>query len=130
MADVAQIIYEHTSISGTLSFFAWDVKISGKRLMMSFNARPDGEIQVIDPNVPQLTINCGGAIISGDDVDTFIGYMRGSIDYSGAYPRLTTINLDEDTTITNIECGVVDWTVSDMSNGWWMAQVVFREKTC
>jgi hypothetical protein len=83
---------------------------------------------VCDPDTPQDIIKCS-AILSGDDYNTFYGYIRGTITYSGLYPRITAINLDGDTTISNREVAVIDCLAADLGDGRWSVTVTFMEKT-
>lgn len=127
MADVAQVIYEYTA-GNTLSFFTEDLEVEQKRLFMTVTPRPDGKIYVDDPGKPQKIFTCS-AIITGDDLNTLNTVQTGSITYSGAYPRLTTINLDGNTTLTNIEVALTNLTWSDLGFGKWRVRLEFTEKT-
>jgi hypothetical protein len=127
MVDTAQVTYEHTD-GNTISFFTNDLQIEWTRPTLTIDMRPDGVLLVTDANVYQRVFSCS-AVLSGDTLNTLNGYLIGSITYSGAYPRLTTIYLDSDTTLTNVEVAVTKCTARDIGNGYWNVSIVFTEKS-
>jgi len=128
MADVYQVVYEYTA-GNSLSFKTSNLKIQYKRLFMTVTSRPDGKIYVNDPGKAQRIFTCTDMKVSGDDLNTLNTVQTAAITYSGAYPRLTTINLDGDTTLTNIEVVLTNWSATDMGAGNWKVELEFTEKT-
>lgn len=126
MADTAQVIYEYSD-GNTVSLFTNNLTIDYRRQGLSIDTRVDGTIVVTDTGASQRVFTCSG-YMSGDDANTMNTVQTGSITYSGAYPRLTTINLDGDTTLTNIEVACTVWKVRDVGDGWWVFQATFTEK--
>ena len=126
MADTAQVIYEHTA-GNTISFFTENLKITYVRHFLKIVPRPDGNLFVSDPTVPQRNFTCSG-IIDGDELNQMNTWLMAAITYSGSYPRLTTINLDGDTTLSNVEVAITAFSVKDLGAGQWMATVAFTEK--
>lgn len=129
MVDVAQVIYEYTD-GNSISFFTDDLEINYKRLFQTITTRPDGKTHVDDPAIARRVFTCS-AVITGATYKTFQDVQMGAITYSGAYPRLTTINLDGSTTLTNIEVAIPTGglTFQDLGFGMWLVSVTFVEKT-
>ena len=96
---------------------------------MTITARPDGKIYVDDPAIKQRIFTCTNALIDGTAYNTLNTVQTGAIVYSGAYPRLTTINLKSGVTLTNIEVAVTFCKGSDAGNGYWWCELTFTEKT-
>jgi len=128
MVETVQVTYEHTA-GNTLAFPTDDLTIKINRLFFEIVARPDGVLKVIDPTVIQREFSCS-AIIDGDDWKILHDWETAAIDYTGGYPRLTTVYLDADTTLTNIEVAIVPPVqATDLGNGQWRVTITFREKS-
>ena len=127
MADTAQVIYEYSD-GNSVSFWTDNLTIEWKRPGLSIDVRVDGTIVVTDTGASQRIFSCSGTNLSGDDVNTMDTHLTGAITYSGAYPRLTTINLDGDTTLTNVEVACTMFKVTDQGNGKWSYQIQLTEK--
>lgn len=126
MAITYQCTYEY-SAGNTIDFVTNDMKIEPVRPLLKIYTRVDGTRIVSDPNVGDfLRITCS-SIISGDTMDTLHGIQSGSITYSGAYPRLTTIYWDGDSTETNYEVALVKLTAEDLGN-YWRVNLTFEGK--
>lgn len=126
MADTAQVIYEYTA-GNTLSFFTNNLKIIAKRPGLSIDCTVDGTLVVTDTSASQLIFTCD-AELSGADWNTLLGVQRAAIDYTGAYPRLTTVYLASATTLTNVEVALWECTGTDLGDGRWSVHLEFREK--
>jgi len=127
MADVAQVIYEYAAAS-TISFKTNDLTISYHRYGFSISRRPDGKMHTDDPGIEYRKFTFS-AIISGVTMNILNTVQMAAITYSGLYPRLTTINLDGDTTLSNIEIAITSLSSTDLGNGWWGIQCTMEEKT-
>ena len=127
MADVAQVVYEHTN-GNTISFFTRNLKITWTRPGLSIDGTVDKELIVTDTGAYQRIFSCT-AKLSGDNLNTLNGWMIAAITYTGAYPRLTTVYLDGDTTLTNVEVAITSLSAIDLGAGYWSVDVTFTEKT-
>ena len=126
MADTAQIIYEYASAS-TVSLFTDTFKFRVDRPGLSVDTRVDGTRVVTDTSAKVVFVQATG-VMSGDDVNTLYGVQTGTIVYTGKFPRLTTINLDGDTTITNLEVACTLFEADDIGFGKWAARMNFESK--
>lgn len=127
MVDTAQVIYEYTA-GNSLSFFVDGLKIIPRRPGLSINHTVDGTIIVTDTNESQLVFSGTATNVSGANVNTLLTVQRGVIDYTGGYPRLTTIYLAGATTLTNIEVAMTRCELTDLGNGKWAVAFEFTEK--
>ena len=127
MADVYQMTYEYSD-GNSISFKTNDLKVGHHRHGMRISRRPDGGMYVDDPGVEYRTFTFS-AIISGNTMDTLDSVQMAAITYSGAYPRLTTLYWDGDSTETNIEVAITNLESADMGNGWWHVTITMEEKT-
>ena len=127
MADTYHVTYEYTS-GNVINFRSNDLRIEIRRPLLRNILQPDGQIYSHDPDVSQLVFS-GSSILSGDDMDTLHGVQTAGINYSGAYPRITVINWDGDSTETNIEVAMTRLSILDRGRGWWQVFFEFTEKT-
>jgi len=128
MADTPQVVFEY-SAGNSLSFFTENFSIEWDRPHMYIDVRVDGSIYVSDADIVQRTFRCTAKNVTGSTVNTLNTVYMAGIDYSGAYPRLTTIYFAAATTITNVEVALKKPKVIDMMNGYWMVELEFVEKT-
>jgi hypothetical protein len=131
MADVAQIIYEHTN-GNTHSIFTDTFKIIYTRPTLKFFYRPDGTIYTHDAGVSQRIFKCTGTIAGTDIVDggqDWNTWLTSAITYDATYPRLTTINMTSAKTITNVKVAVTQFEVDDLGDGTWAVTATFTERT-
>lgn len=126
MADVYQIPWEYSD-GNTISFKTNDLKITYKRLFQKVHARTDGVLVVTDPGKPQRIFNFT-AIVSGNNMDILDGVMTGAITHTGAYPRITTLYWDGDSTESNIETAMTALSAEDMGTAGWRVSVTLTEK--
>jgi hypothetical protein len=127
LADEYQIPWEYSD-GNTISFKTNDLKITYHRRFMRVVTRKDGTRVVVDPNDTQYRVFSFSAVISGNTMDTLDGVMMGSITYSGAYPRITTLYWDGDSTETNIETAITSLATEDLGNGYWRVHITMEEK--
>ena len=125
MADVYQIPWEYSD-GNTISFKTNDLKVTYRRLEW-VDTRVDGTRVVTSTGQAWRIFNFT-ATISGDDMDTLDGVMMASITYSGAYPRITTMYWDGNSTETNIETIMTKLEVLDKGQGWWNVAITLEEK--
>lgn len=123
MAD--QVVYEYSD-GNSVTFKTNDLKISYKRLEW-VDTRVDGTRVVTSTGQAWRVYTCT-SVITGDNMDTLDSVQMGSITFSGAYPRLTVIYWDGDSTETNQEVIMTDLTVLDQGQGWWLVSVTFEGK--
>ena len=125
MADVYQIPWEYSD-GNSISFKTNDLKIAYRRLEWT-DTRVDGT-RVVTSTGQAWRVFTFTSTISGNDMDTLDGVMMGSITYSGAYPRITTMYWDGDSTETNIETIMTKLEVLDQGQGWWNVAITLEEK--
>jgi len=128
MADTPQVVFEY-SAGNSLSFFTENFSIEWNRVHAYVDVRVDGSIYVSDADIVQRTFRCTAKNVTGSTVNTLNTVYMAGIDYSGAYPRLTTIYLAAATTLTNVEVFLKKPKATDMGQGYWMVELEFVEKT-
>jgi hypothetical protein len=128
MADTAQVIYEYSD-GNSVSFFTEDLSISWDRPGLNISVRVDKTIVVTDTDASQRVFTCT-AVLTGANVKTMNDVQTAAITYSGAYPRLTTVQFDGGGTnkITNVEVALTKFQARDMGHGYWMCSLEFKEK--
>jgi len=129
MVDTYHVTYEY-SAGNSINFLSNDLIINIRKPFTREIIQPDGGIYVHDPNVRQRVFT-GSGVLSGANSNTIHDIENASIDYSGAYPRITVINWDGSTTETNIEVYIPDNGIHfrDLGRGWWRVSFEMREKT-
>ena len=127
MADEAQVIYEYTN-GNTVEFKTNDLTITWKRRGLEVNSRPDGNIYVDDPDVPQRTFTFT-AVSSGADVNEMNTVQTGTIAYDATYPRIQKIYLSGVVTLTNIPVAVTAFSATDLGSGHWEVSITMEEYT-
>lgn len=126
MAVTYQCTYEYVDGS-TITFITNDMKVRIVRPLLKVHTMGDGTRKVSDPNVGDyLEITCT-SIITGNTMDTLHSVQTGSITYSGAYPRLTVIYWDGDSTETNYEVALTELEAQDLGN-YWRVSLTFTGK--
>ena len=125
MVDTYQIVYEY-SAGNSISFKSNDMSVDYHRLEWT-DTRVDGTRVVTTTGIGWRTFS-GTAIISGGTMDTLDGIQSGAIVFTGAYPRLTVIYWDGDSTETNVEVRMTTLRVLDKGQGWWLVALGFEEK--
>jgi len=89
----------------------------------------DGTILVTDTDKYQRMISFT-SYISGADANTLHDQLTGgAIDYTGAYPRITTWTWVTGTTETNIEVVITSIAFKDTHAGNWEVSITMVEKT-
>lgn len=125
MADEYQIDWEYTN-GNSIEFKTNDLQITWDRLYMSVEARPDGNLYVVDPGVVQRTFTFSSTL-TGATLNTLNTVMTAAITYDATYPRITKIYFAGATTITNIECAMTSLTATDLGSGMWDVNVTLTE---
>jgi len=124
MADEYQCTYEY-SAGNSITFKAL-LTVTYKRIEW-VDTRVDGT-RVVTTTGQAYRVFSGTAMISGNTMDTLDGVQMGSITFSGAYPRITVVYWDGDSTETNVEVIMTNLQVLDQGQGWWNVAVTFEEK--
>ncbi len=127
MADTYHVTYEYSN-GNVINFRSKNLTISVTRPLLRLIVQADGGIYTHDPDIKQR-IFTGSSILSGDDAKTLHDVQIAGIDYSGAYPRITIINWDGDSTTANIEVAMTRLSMRDRGRGWWQVFFEFTEKT-
>ena len=127
MVDTAQVIYEYTA-GNTLSFWVDGLKIEARRPGLYIDTTVDGTMIVTDTSASQLVFSGTATNVTGANYNTLLGVQRAAIDYTGGYPRLTTITLVGGTTLTNIEVAMTKCVADDQGYGLWSVTFEFVEK--
>jgi len=120
-----QIVYEY-SAGNSITFPSNDMTVNYERLEW-VDTRVDGTRVVTSTGIGWRTFS-GTARINGDTMDTLDGIQTGAITFSGAYPRLTVVYWDGDSTETNVEVRLARLQVLDKGQGWWDVSLFFEEK--
>jgi len=128
MVDTAQVVYEHSAISGTLSFPTNNLSITIKRPTLSVDVRPDGTKLVTDSNAYQRIFQCT-AVLDGAYAKDLHDFLIDTIDYTGAYPRLTLVTFATGETISNVEVAITACRLGDLGAGKWYVDIEFTEKS-
>lgn len=126
MANEYQVEWEYSD-GNSVEIKTNDLKITINRKIYEDHV-VDGTIIITDTDHYQRVFSCS-AMIPAADANTIHDQMiAGTIDYTGAYPRLTTIYWDGSTTETNIEVYISQITLQDMGDGYWQIQLQMKEK--
>lgn len=125
MADEYQCTYEYTD-GNTITFKTYDLKVTPVHPHLRIDTRVDGTRVVTDSGVSYRVITCT-ALIDGNTMDTLDSVQGAAIVYTGAYPRLTVLYWDGDSTETNIEVALVSCQATDLGS-WWHVSLTFEEK--
>ena len=127
MADEAQIIYEYVNGSD-VEIKTNDLKVRYIRHLVQRTARPDGNIYIDDPNIPQR-IFIGTGIITGTDQDEMDTVQMGAISFDGSFPRIKKLFWTGGTTETNIVIELTSFSSDDMGFGFWNVSFTMTEYT-
>jgi hypothetical protein len=125
MADTYQITYEYSD-GNTVTFKTNDLQVSVNRLEW-VDTRVDGT-RVVTSTGQAWVIFSFSSVLSGNTLDTLYGVQTGSITFSGAYPRNTTLYWDGDSTETNIEVIMTKLQARDLGNGFWDVSITLEGK--
>lgn len=115
------------SAGNSINFITNDMSIEIVRPSLRVYTRVDGTRVVADSNVGDYLVITCSAIISGDDMDTLHGVQTGSITYSGAYPQLSAIYWDGNSTEANYEVALTKLSADDLGN-YWRVHLTFEGK--
>lgn len=127
MVVTYHVTYEYTA-GNSVSILSNDLRIVVRKPLTREIIQPDGGIYIHDPNIRQRVFT-GSGILEGTTSKTIHDIENASIDYSGAYPRITVINWNGTTTHTNIEVWIPTIQFDDLGRGYWRVFFEMREKT-
>lgn len=126
MADEYQVEWEYVNGS-SITFKTDDLNIEYINPRYREDVRVDGTIVVTDPGQSYRRFSFT-ALLTGDDMDTFDSVLVGAIDHTGAYPRITKIFWDGDSTEVNIEVGRPKVRTLDRGAGYWTVHITMGQK--
>jgi len=126
----AQVVYEHSSTSGTIDFYTNDLRISHQYEAKGVVLRDNRDVLPVDANRVTRVFEFS-AVISTSDFTTLEGQLRPSSapDYTSGYPRLAYVRLDGSTTWTNVTVIATAFSGQMVGPDKWLVRLKFVEHT-
>ena len=132
MAITYQVTYEHDNAEAHIEFTTNNLKIAynfpGKMVHRATGGAA-GEGKVIDLNKTFRVFSGSSTLTAANfkEVDTQIR-PASAPDYTGAYPRLTVVNLGAGQSWTNVEVVCTGFSGTMRGDGQWIVTFEFTEK--